>query len=808
MENSTQLMTTEQISALDQDLEILNLSRRPFNSLKRAGVDQVFDLVAKTRDEIEQVKNLGRQSLTEIHSKLGLFLETNAIPRARFPLFDSESSESLPADPTTADQSGINARIKCHSIEAETPSVVISSTEVLGMTLADAAQYPSMTPEKWGDFVAEYKTHVGIMKTRLDDVSIYGHSTAPLDPIIASHLSTRTRRALERAGIYDTTSLARMTVQDLIAIRQIGRGATIGVFSFLTSTLAMLSSQETLAKIKELKSKIATFQDLRDSVAPERVRWKELQEILIDEINKGRLDRRVQIGGVTIADLLLENIDEHNTSEIQTMCYQIGDTLRYLTIEDEIQELIKQLGDRKYKTLIARFGQPRQTLQEVADALGLTRERVRQLEKKAIEKISSWLRKNFLGRIQTMLLLAKEMGNHISLSNLEADLMERRLVSNQTLGYHNHIKSELSTLELVLLMLRANENAESPVDEFCIPENLRVAFEHPGFTADEIKASKALPKKELKAIQRQCRNAGTVSGILVGRKLKMSASAISKALQTHGYVSLNEEWLMEKRDDRTPISARHSAFQVNVIKMLSICGPLSLADIREGLQDHNSRFDFAIPPTGVLRKLLPEYGFGVDTDDRVTLPRRRRVQITLNSGEQIIFDQIGDHGPVVTFQELSEAFSEQGRSQPLLATTLRHSVLFRRVDDGLYILRGTKITQDDVESAARRRPVVEKNAALHFSSNGTITWSINVGSYALGGTIPAGQAARLIGEWTSRTQGIDTGKIKVGEQQIWGLAKAFQRLGVKVGERIALRFNPTTRQVQVEKLEKENHEED
>jgi transcriptional regulator with XRE-family HTH domain/ribosomal 50S subunit-recycling heat shock protein len=755
------------------------------------------------------VKNLGRQSLTEIQSQLERYLEANAVPNSIFPLFDRELVESSSVISIAPDQSSTNIKTELPNVVvAETSNLTITGSEMLGMTLAQATQIPNMTAEKWGDFVAEYKAQAGVMKTRLDNVSVYGHSLLPLDPTMASRLSTRTRRALERAGIYNVKSLERVTVQDLIAIRQIGRDATVEIFRLLPASIVTLPAKKSRAKIKELKSKIDALQTTQDSMPPERARWKALQEALANELGKGRLDRRLQIGRFTLGDLLRQQDDQHSASEILLMCHQIEVNLKCVTIDDELREILTRLGDRKINTLLARFGRSRQTLQEVADRLGLTRERVRQLENKSKNIVSIWLEERSPCRIQTALLLAEQMKTDISLPKWRDSLIERGLMSRASLVDQNGKDLGVVPSDLVLVLLQANQDTDISVRVFKIPDNLLVAWEQPGFTANEIITAKALSKQELRAIRRQCRNAGAVSAILVGRKLKMSASAIRKVLELHGFIPLNEEWLMEKRDQRLPISSHYSAFQFSVTKLLSVCGSLSLEDVREGVQDHISRFDFATPPTVVLRKLLPEYGFVMDAFDFVALSGKRVPIPHPNSGEKIILKQIRSQGPVVNFQELSEAFSKHGRSQPLLATALRHSVLFRRVDDGLYILRGTKITREDVESAARRRPVVEHNGSLHYSSDGTITWAINVGSYALGGTIPTGQAARLIGEWTSRTQGIDTGKIKVGEQQIWGLAKAFRKLNVIVGERIALRFNPATRQVRVEKLEKENHEEE
>ena len=61
-------------------MEELDLSVRSFNCLKRAGINTVSELTAKTEDEMMKVRNLGKKSLEEVQEKLdelGLSLREN-----------------------------------------------------------------------------------------------------------------------------------------------------------------------------------------------------------------------------------------------------------------------------------------------------------------------------------------------------------------------------------------------------------------------------------------------------------------------------------------------------------------------------------------------------------------------------------------------------------------------------------------------------------------------------------------------------------------------------------------------------------
>ncbi|MBO6178118.1 MAG: DNA-directed RNA polymerase subunit alpha [Selenomonadaceae bacterium] len=60
----------EHSKALEMTIEELDLSVRSFNCLKRAEINTVAELAAKTEDDMMKVRNLGRKSLDEVKKKL------------------------------------------------------------------------------------------------------------------------------------------------------------------------------------------------------------------------------------------------------------------------------------------------------------------------------------------------------------------------------------------------------------------------------------------------------------------------------------------------------------------------------------------------------------------------------------------------------------------------------------------------------------------------------------------------------------------------------------------------------------------
>jgi len=61
---------TKKEKVLEMTIEELDLSVRSYNCLKRAGINNVEDLISKTEEDMMKVRNLGRKSLEEVIHKL------------------------------------------------------------------------------------------------------------------------------------------------------------------------------------------------------------------------------------------------------------------------------------------------------------------------------------------------------------------------------------------------------------------------------------------------------------------------------------------------------------------------------------------------------------------------------------------------------------------------------------------------------------------------------------------------------------------------------------------------------------------
>lgn len=145
-------------------------------------------------------------------------------------------------------------------------------------------------------------------------------------------------------------------------------------------------------------------QKLSDKISEMKKKTSQLKVELGRDPSREEIAKRMKITVDEIEDL--ELLDERDVSlsdtyydEDQEMGDRIEDTIspsvEYQiiknSIQDQIRELLKGLDEKEKYVIKSRFGldddRP-QTLQEIGDGLNLSRERVRQIEQKAMRKLS------------------------------------------------------------------------------------------------------------------------------------------------------------------------------------------------------------------------------------------------------------------------------------------------------------------------------------------------------------------------------------------------------------------------------------
>lgn len=142
---------------------------------------------------------------------------------------------------------------------------------------------------------------------------------------------------------------------------------------------------ETMAKYKQVSRRLA--QDLGRDPMPEEIATEmgvEVEKIYqIEKISQDTISLELPIGDDDDRSRLSDFIsDEKMVSPDQEVAHSI--------LSDQIQEILDHLSDKERKILEMRHGLldgTYHTLEEVGKEFGVTRERIRQIEAKALEKI-------------------------------------------------------------------------------------------------------------------------------------------------------------------------------------------------------------------------------------------------------------------------------------------------------------------------------------------------------------------------------------------------------------------------------------
>jgi len=142
---------------------------------------------------------------------------------------------------------------------------------------------------------------------------------------------------------------------------------------------------ETISKYKQVVRRLA--QDLGRDPLPEEIAMEmnlDVEKVHhIQKINQETVSLEMPVGDEDEGSTLGEFIkDEKILSPDQQAEYKL--------LSEQIQDILQELSPKEQKILMMRFGLKdsiQHTLEEVGEAFGVTRERIRQIEAKAIERI-------------------------------------------------------------------------------------------------------------------------------------------------------------------------------------------------------------------------------------------------------------------------------------------------------------------------------------------------------------------------------------------------------------------------------------
>lgn len=368
----------------DTSIAALSLSKRSFNALCRAGIITIGELIAYFPQRIWFVKNIGQKSIQEIEEQLRIYIAANP-PQ---PIIQKVAPSGIASPPTK---------------ETEPP------------------QQPSLAANP--RTATEHSV----------EVAAYNEKFLPLtrdkSPLSVLKLERRTYNAICRAGIRTVAQLVSHSPEQLWDIRNIGEKAIREIETRLEAYLTEYTP------LPELEIQSDPNPQPKSNFQPEKsepfVLPSAVDPQILDQLATAPL-HQINIERLGLSEILCRGLNRQGVKSIEQLIQHLAflrddgtigkpleHYLTWLAEQDElvwanevagkgisplsyiqlsktsIEELLEQwisiLPERSREVLALRFGlrEKSLTLQEVGDRIDLTRERARQIEKKALKTLQN-----------------------------------------------------------------------------------------------------------------------------------------------------------------------------------------------------------------------------------------------------------------------------------------------------------------------------------------------------------------------------------------------------------------------------------
>ncbi len=620
------------------------------------------------------------------------------------------------------------------------------------------------------------------------------------DTIDILQLAVRVYNALRRSGIKTIRQLIEVRNADkLFSIRNLGEKGVAQIEEKLANIALIPMSPQPRVYKGECDSDAYNPNVIIDLGPPqtpvhEVVKWQ--QTLLAKQIRAGLLHPNVIFDNIPLGELVHMNHISQNHNLYLTMSKVLTSSL---SVTDELEFLLSSMNERQLKILQRRYGFQKQTLETVGNALSITRERVRQIEKQVESHIKQGIASISLIRIRSAVLFAHDHDMDVSFEGWSQRLMRTGLLGDWT----NEEFSRLDQIELMVAICRLTHDSNLAIE---FPKSLDYMLElhSQGRLSTPARVLYLIDKVSndgKKLLQRHLQHSGAVylEWLVEHKDIPYSQTEIQEILKALDFAEVGNGWYMSYEYHPGSLGKNH-VFHKSLFKMFQYCGPLEIRDISMGMEHALVKSQFPVPPPGVLQAILKKYGYSTEDD---LWYWDGEMSEELNTGEAIILETIRQNNGVVHHSGLAQAIIDSSLSFPSLHATLRRSPLFDNFGKSLYKLRGSQPSYDDIEHAHLAVERVPVNLQVDYDSYGNIIIQATLSRLAIGnGTVVSDKLPHLKGEWQYQADGDENGLVVTTDnKEIRGLSRILRHLGCEVGGRIQLTFNTWKREVTIDKQE-------
>jgi hypothetical protein len=608
---------------------------------------------------------------------------------------------------------------------------------------------------------------------------------ARIDPS-GGGLSHRARNALFRAGLLETPWLTEVPLSQLVGEQGVGA----------KTLLEWLVGGDTREAVEETGREERPTEPPR---SPSRAVRK-----AADQIGRRRWAKTVfstdpRLGG------LLADLDPQATSALEAAellastpfdpatarrtarglrsLRVAADRLRRLSLEEEIDQLVaatldsSEAGRRAVKLRLGLVGDPPVTLGDAGEAVGLTRERVRQLESRfrdAITESRPWT------PVLDKALRAVEQAVPATGAEIERLLVEKGLVR---LSFS--VESLISAARVFGRDLAFRHDDESGL---VYAVGTTVAPHLVASEARRLTSHWGASTVESLRVELQERGAGDLEPALLRLLLE--------AVPGFNWLDDDKDWFWVRGTSRNRLLNQ-------IEKIMSVAGAITIGELREGV-GRFYRMEGFRPPREVLARLCEQSGL-YQRDGEMILegPDLPPWTVALKSTiERRIAEVLFEFGPVMRRDDLEQiAVEERGVNRSSFFVYLGYSPIIARYAPGVYGLRGARVTAGEVNALipprARRQRLVDSG----WTSDGKVWIAFRMSAAALQSgvlTVPAALQDFVSGSYLLFSeQERPIGTLVAKDSRMWGVGPFYRRWGVEEGDYVVVAIDISERRATV-----------
>jgi hypothetical protein len=445
------------------------------------------------------------------------------------------------------------------------------------------------------------------------------------------------------------------------------------------------------------------------------------------------------------------------------------------------------------------LGQPPRTLQECGDRSGITRERVRQLEKRMRDALPQY--PVFLPRLDDALAALE------AAAPLDAGVAERILIQKGICKQPFSIDSVLAAASFF------GRQTPASITKFkgrrCLSNTASAAA-----TGGFLRKARAVAIANSVASIHQLIDHMRVAGVEDGRLCEepLDEAWVRKTLHAWpAFPFVNDDWFSFRDIPRCRRRVKRL-----VDRMLAVTPRLLMEDVHEGVRrwmTYRNKYDpgpiqLVVPPPDVLEAYLqshPDYLVRAGYVE-ATVPRRFADELPDSErGMFEVFEEAG--GGLLDRQSLMKACMRKGIKKNTVCVYIACSPIFDKAGVGLWKLRGRAVDAAMVQPVRRRElGRTCKSRCIHFAwtDHGTLSvaWILPVRCSPVGLAIPAAFSTYINGRRFAardRTTGKPCGQVVVTRKGTFrGYGRFLRNARAKVGDVLVADFDCTAARVEVE----------